>query len=228
MPRTIAIGDIHGCSLALDAILAAIDPRADDTLVTLGDYVDRGLDSRGVLDRLIALKGRCRLVPLIGNHDKMFLDAIEPPGKATLSGFEGRSLWMAVGGVATLQSYDVEDPSAIPRAHIDFLRRCRRSFETGTHIFVHANYDPARPLAEQIDGLLLWESLRDLTPGPHVSGKVAIVGHTSQKSGEILDLGYLKCIDTYCYGGGWLTALDVDSGRVWQADEAGRMRASPR
>lgn len=59
-PRVVAIGDIHGCAVALRALLKAIDPRPDDTIVTLGDYVDRGLDSKGVLDELIALAGRCR------------------------------------------------------------------------------------------------------------------------------------------------------------------------
>ena len=71
---------------------------------------------------------------------------------------------------------------------------------------------------------LLWESLKVRQPGPHCSGKTAIVGHTSQKSGEILDLGHLKCIDTWCYGDGWLTALDVETGRVWQANKKGRIR----
>ena len=71
---------------------------------------------------------------------------------------------------------------------------------------------------------LLWESLKVRQPGPHCSGKTAIVGHTSQKSGEILDLGHLKCIDTRCYGEGWLTAMDVESGQVWQADKNGRLR----
>jgi serine/threonine protein phosphatase 1 len=58
----------------------------------------------------------------------------------------------------------------------------------------------------------------------HVSGKTVIVGQTSRKRGEILDLGQLKCIDTYCYGGGWLTALEVYTGEVWQADREGNMR----
>jgi hypothetical protein len=62
------------------------------------------------------------------------------------------------------------------------------------------------------------------TPGPHDSGKAVLVGHTSQKGGRILDLGHLKCIDTYCHGGGWLTALDVQTGEVWQADRQGNMR----
>jgi serine/threonine protein phosphatase 1 len=70
-----------------------------------------------------------------------------------------------------------------------------------------------------------WLSLRDWVPPPHVSGKTAIVGHTAQRSGEILDLGYLKCIDTWCYGGGWLTALEVNTGQVWQADAQGNLRS---
>ena len=218
-PRTIALGDIHGCSAALDALVAVIDLRPEDTLVTLGDTIDRGLDSRGVLDRLIVLKDRCRLVPLMGNHDRMLLDAL-----ADRDG-RGRALWMGCGGVATLRSYgDVDDPRQIPAEHIRFLRSCRLFFETETHLFVHANYQADRPLAGQPEGVLLWQSLRDAEPGPHLSGKAAIVGHSSQKTGEVLDLGYLKCIDTYCYGGKWLTALDVDSGRLWQADARGKMR----
>src|SRR4029453_4765190 len=71
--RTIAIGDIHGCAAALGALVAAIEPTADDTLVALGDYVDRGPNSRGVLDELLALAKRCRLVPLLGNHEIMLL-----------------------------------------------------------------------------------------------------------------------------------------------------------
>ena len=73
-PRTIAIGDIHGCSAALDALIAAIRPRPDDVIVTLGDYIDRGPDSQGVLEPLIDLGRRCRLIPILGNHDQMLLD----------------------------------------------------------------------------------------------------------------------------------------------------------
>ena len=68
-PRTIAIGDIHGCSAAFDAILEAIRPRPDDCIVTLGDYINRGPDSRGVIETLVKLKDHCLLVPLLGNHD---------------------------------------------------------------------------------------------------------------------------------------------------------------
>jgi serine/threonine protein phosphatase 1 len=79
-------------------------------------------------------------------------------------------------------------------------------------------------MGEQRGPALRWKALRDAIPEPHSSGKTVIVGHTSQKSGEILDLGHVKCIDTYCYGGGWLTALDVQTAEVWQADREGNSR----
>ena len=71
-----------------------------------------------------------------------------------------------------------------------------------------------------------WQWLKLGIPGPHVSGKTAIVGHSSQKSGEVLNLGHLVCIDTYCWGGGWLTALDTTSGQTWQVNCEGRFRTS--
>ena len=77
MPRTIAIGDIHGCSVAFAALLESIDPQSDDTIVTLGDYVDRGIDSKGVIELLIALGDRCHFVPLLGNHEEMMVGARE-------------------------------------------------------------------------------------------------------------------------------------------------------
>jgi hypothetical protein len=103
------------------------------------------------------------------------------------------------------------------------IKGCRDYFETVRHIFAHAYYEPDRPLHEQPWGGLRWASLPPV-PARHRSGKVAIAGHTPQKTGEILDLGYLKCIDTFCHGGGWLTALEVGTGKVWQANLAGKMR----
>jgi serine/threonine protein phosphatase 1 len=220
MPRrTIAIGDIHGCSAALAALIDAIDPRPDDVLVTLGDYINRGPDSRGVFDLLIGLGRRCRLVPLLGNHDQMLLEA--------RSGLHPTT-WLGMGGLATLDSYGPgRDLDLIPDDHYTFLEGCLDFYETDTHIFVHANYFPDIPMDEQEVVMLRWESLRDMTPGPHDSGKTVIVGHTSQKGGEILDLGHLVCIDTYCHGDGWLTALDVMTGQVWQANRDGELRTGP-
>jgi serine/threonine protein phosphatase 1 len=215
--RTIAVGDIHGCSKALDALIEVIRPRIGDTIVTLGDYIDRGPDSRGVIDRLIELGHRCHLVPLMGNHEEMLFEALE--GSFPLEYFLG------VGGDATLDSYGPgRDLSLIPEDHIHFLKGCLDFHETDAHFFAHAGYDPDLPMAEQDGGMLRWNSLRDMTPGPHESGKVVIVGHTSQEGGEILDLGHLICIDTFCHGGGWLTALDVGTGEVWQANQLGKVR----
>jgi serine/threonine protein phosphatase 1 len=216
MPRTIAIGDIHGCSVALAALLESIDPQQDDTIVPLGDYVDRGIDSKGVIDLLISLDDRCRLVPLLGNHEEMML--------GTREGRSDFRFWMNCGGITCLDSYGSTGRiELIPDDHFAFLESCRTSFETDRHLFLHANYQPDVPIKDQDIHTLRWLSLRDyVPPSRHCSGKTVIVGHTPQP--EILDLGYLKCIDTNCCKGGWLTALDMDSGQVWQVDERGEAR----
>ncbi len=218
--RTIAIGDIHGCLPALQALLTAVDPQPDDTVVTMGDYVDRGPDSPGVIDELIALDARCRYRPLLGNHDEMLLDICS--GQTGLL-----SEWVLFGGDATLTSYGGRVPHGVPPEHVEFLKSCRYYFETETHFFVHGTYLAELPLEKQPTDVMLWQSLRERRPGPHCSGKTAVVGHTAQKQGDILDLGYLICIDTCCYGAGWLTALDVTSGQVWQANKAGHLRERP-
>jgi len=216
-PRLLAVGDIHGCLPALETLLATVQPQPDDTLVALGDYVDRGPKSREVIERLIQLQRQCRLIPLLGNHDQMMLMVHDGQRELYID-------WLLFGGSATMQSYGIEDAQDLPAAHVDFLRSCRLFHETERHFFVHGNYQAELPLDQQPNEAVMWESLKARRPGPHISGKIAIVGHSSQKSGEILDLGYLKCIDTWCYGNGWLTALDVESGQVWQADKDGRLR----
>ena len=221
MPRTIAISDIHGCLAALDKLLELIDPQPQDTLVGMGDYVDRGPQSRGVLERLMSLEGQTHLVPLLGNHDEMMLAVCE--GREDLA-----ADWLVFGGEATLASYGAASAADVARqfpAHLDFIRRCRLFYETPRHFFVHGNYVAELPLDQQPRQTLLWKSLKCGPPGPHGSGKTAIVGHTAQKNCEVLDLGYLKCIDTRCYGAGWLTALEPETGRLWQVDKEGRGRA---
>jgi serine/threonine protein phosphatase 1 len=216
-PRTIAVGDVHGCSKALKAVIEAIKPARDDTVVMLGDYVNRGPDSRGVLDVLADLRGRCRLVPILGNHDEMLLQARSwfprsaPP--------EGSDLDRAHHG----RDWGRELPKLSP-ANLAFLESCVPYFETDAYIFVHAAYDPALPMSRQPASLLRWHSLRDGVPRPHYSGRKVIAGHTSQKDGKILNLGHIVCIDTHCHGGGWLTALDVHKAKVWQADRGGKLR----
>jgi serine/threonine protein phosphatase 1 len=133
--------------------------------------------------------------------------------------------WLQYGGVETLDSYMFAgDMSVIPKSHHDFFDAMVDYYENDSHIFLHANYDPAKPLEALSVAELRWMKLTDVTPDRHHSGKRAILGHTHDRGGEIFDIGHLVCIDTYCYGGGWLTALDVDSGEVWQTDMDGRLR----
>jgi serine/threonine protein phosphatase 1 len=218
--RILAVGDIHGCLTALDALLARVAPAPDDLLITLGDYVDRGPDSARVLDRVIALYAGGRLVPLRGNHDVMLVNA--------RAGVDCR-LWLGCGGRQTLASYGVAFPesgdlSAVPASHWVFLEEHLRDwYETERHFFVHASAYPDLPLDEQPAYLLHWEKLVD--PVEHCSGKVMVCGHTKQHSGRPLDLGTTICIDTGAYEErGWLTCLDVVNGRYWQANQRGQTR----
>jgi serine/threonine protein phosphatase 1 len=215
--RVIAIGDVHGCADALRLLIEKIDVQPDDTIIPLGDCIDRGPKSKQVIDDLLALSGRCQLVPILGNHEEMMLGYLE--------GRIQEDDWLECGGAATLASYETAQPTVdVPKEHIEFIRSWHDYYETSSHFFVHASYEPQRPLHEQHWRSLRWHSLRSSVPAMHTSGRTAIVGHTSQKDGEILDLGYLTCIDTYCWGGGWLTALDATTGQVWQADRNGRLR----
>jgi serine/threonine protein phosphatase 1 len=220
--RTLAIGDIHGCLAALDLLLARVEVRPDDRLIALGDYVDRGPDSRGVLDRVIKLHETGQLIALRGNHDAMMLDARKA---------YGRGMWLAVGGRETLQSYGVAFPEAfnitdVPDRHWRFLEDDLRDwYEIDTHFFVHAGVYYDIPLDEQPEDVLLWEKLHE--PLPHVSGKVMVCGHTKQKSGVPLNLGHAVCIDTGVYEpDGWLTCLDVRTGQYWQANQRGQTLTS--
>lgn len=215
--RTIAIGDIHGCAHALDAVLDTIQPRHDDLIICLGDVIDSGRDTAAAIERLLKLQHECRLVCLMGNHEEMLLGALENE--------QLRESWFMLGGIDTLNSYRFgAGIDVIPREHIEFIRSFRDSYETADHVFVHANYEPDLPLAQQPVHTLRWSLLDDPHPRPHCSGKKVIVGHTEQKSGEILDLGSVICIDTYCRAYGWLTALEVETGQVWQASRWGSLR----
>jgi serine/threonine protein phosphatase 1 len=141
--RTLAIGDIHGCSRAFDALLQEVVLQPDDLVVTLGDYVDRGPDSKGVLDRLLQLRSRARLVALKGNHDVMMLAARDSP--------EYFESWLGCGGKEALESYRAKDDwetfaASIPPEHWRFLDNdCVAYHETNAHFFVHANAYPDPP-----------------------------------------------------------------------------------
>ncbi|KLU03944.1 serine/threonine protein phosphatase [Rhodopirellula islandica] len=212
--RLIAIGDIHGCNAALQAVLAAINPQPNDILVTLGDVVDRGPDSKGAVDTLLQCGQQTQLVALQGNHEEMMLNV--------LRGSESHHSWLRYGGVETLDSYGFDGGlDFLPEAHRAFFESLGDYFVYEDYFFTHAAYDPALPLEEQTVEMLRWHSLRQGVPEPHHSGKTAFVGHTANHEGQILDVGHLVCLDTHCYGGGCLTAMDVRTRQTWQANQDG-------
>jgi serine/threonine protein phosphatase 1 len=217
--RVLAIGDIHGCSRALDRLLTVVAPQPEDLVVTLGDYVDRGPDSSGVIARMLKLKGRCRHIALRGNHEVMML--------AARAGGDKEREWLRCGGRVALRSYSVLGDAGklvdVPDEHWHFLEQdCVDWYETETHFFVHANAYPDLAVHEQPEYMLFWEPFH--RPARHESGKVMVCGHTPQKSGWPRNLGHAVCLDTWVYGRGWLSCLDVTTGRLWQANQAGQQR----
>lgn len=217
MPRLFAIGDIHGCASALEALIKQMSPKQDDIVVTLGDYVDRGPDSKGVIDQLIRLAKQTQMVGILGNHEEMMMDVI--------SGSMSHQNWLRYGGVDTLESYGFDgNLDFLPPDHDEFLHALGDYFEHGDFFFTHGCYDAETPLIHQDPRVLRWQSLRDGVPQPHVSGKTAVVGHTANHQGEIVDFGHLICLDTCCYGGGWLTAMEMNSRQVFQTNQDGEVR----
>jgi hypothetical protein len=129
--RTLAIGDVHGSLAALETLASALCLNKDDTLVMLGDYVDRGPDSRGVVEYLLALRGRVNLVALLGNHEIAMMDSRRDRKML--------AQWVALfGGEATLASYGATSLAEVPRGPWEFFKSCRPYYETDTDFFVHA------------------------------------------------------------------------------------------
>ena len=143
-----AIGDVHGCARTLDALLGELALTPDDTLVFVGDYVDRGPDSRGTIARLIELEGASEAgtgphaIFLRGNHDQMMLNHANGGGD-----FE---LWRTNGGLATLASYEAAGDRSILPEHVAFLERTQLAFDTRHAVFVHAGLDPSMTVAQNL------------------------------------------------------------------------------
>lgn len=221
MSRLIAIGDVHGCDRALAALLEWIQPTADDTIVQLGDLIDRGPNACEVIDLMITSSAQCHVVQILGNHEELMFDALVDA--ANLPG------WLRNGGDMTLRSYGwsrADSLDSLPKLleHVEYLKSAVSYYETEDHVFIHAGFFHDQPWDRQSNLVLRWRAtMRGITQ-PHMSGKTVICGHTAQKSGEILELDRVRCIDTNCFRGGWLTAVDVTTNQIWQIDRLGRIR----
>lgn len=215
--RLIAVGDVHGCVHALETLLDAIQLTSDDTLVFLGDLIDQGRDSAAVLDKVIELQGRCHVVLIEGNHEEMLLTAS--------SSEKALRYWEDCGGMNTLNSYRFGGTmKEIPAAHWALLATGLPYYETDSFILTHASYLPDVSMPEQPTYQLRWALFEPDDIRPHESGKTVVVGHTEQREGEILDLGFVLCIDTACWRYGWLTAMELHTRTVWQASRWGVLR----
>ncbi len=213
MERIFAIADIHGCLDKLRALMEKIRPdRERDRIVFIGDYIDRGPDSRGVVDYVIDLRDRFgRVVCLMGNHERMFLDY-------HLYGKDG-DLFLMNGGDTTLLSYGMEETPAgkrarVPEEHLRFFEDLLPYYESEGYIFVHAGLRPHVPLEEQIPEDLLWiryafiRSCQDF-------GKIVVFGHTPFPE-PLIDFNKIG-IDTGAVYGGKLTCIELPAMNLYQA-----------
>lgn len=225
--RVYAIGDVHGRLDLLDALLARIDAEeagagpVRSTIIFLGDLIDRGPNSAGVVARALALEESGRAVRFImGNHEEVFLAALE--------GREGAMrLFTRIGGEQTLGSYGIDEDAflaasydelveqaqaRVPAAHRAFLESFEDQIEVGDYLFVHAGIRPGVPLAEQAASDLRW--IRDdflNHAGEH--GRIVVHGHTITEAVE--ERSNRIGIDTGAFASGRLTALGLEGSRRW-------------
>jgi serine/threonine protein phosphatase 1 len=237
--RVFAIGDIHGRNDLLELMLdkirdnAAANP-ARNALIFLGDYIDRGPDSRAVVQNLLALKlTDWELVFLRGNHEQAFLDFLEDPASYRA--------WRGYGAPETLLSYGVRPPRfdgdkdfvaardelllKCPVAHIDFFKSLRYMYEEGDYLFVHAGIRPGVALHRQSERDLLW--IRDeFLEFEGLTDRVIIHGHTPSE--RPVRKANRLCLDTGAYITGRLTAvvLEGDEGSFLSATLSEQLNAA--
>lgn len=207
---TFAIGDVHGHRDMLADLLCRVDGASGGEphrIVCLGDYVDRGPASAGVIALLRerqARAGRGRFVCLKGNHEDMLLRA----GRNALD----EMLWLENGGDGCLASFGVPRTADLPEDVVTWIEACPTYFENASHAFVHAGLDPARDRLDQSDEDRLW--IREaFLAGDHDFGRFVVHGHTPQRDGRPDLRRHRVNLDTAAAYGGPLTAAIFESGR---------------
>ena len=167
--RLVAIGDIHGDIAKLNSLLDKLDLTKDDTVVFLGDYIDRGENSKEVIERLLRLSKETNCIFLMGNHEEMLLKCVRTKNENDMA------VWFMEGGLATYNSYGNVDE--IFKLHKDFFKQLRTYYLTEDYLFVHAGIRPDKTLEEQEKFDMLW--IRDnFIYAKHKLKQKVIFGHT--------------------------------------------------
>jgi serine/threonine protein phosphatase 1 len=212
------IGDIHGCSDELRRVLDSLALTQGDTLVFLGDYIDRGPDSSGVVSYLLAFQKsspEIAFVFLRGNHEDMLLSFLGLGG-------EHGDMFLVNGGRTTLESYGLatqqpsrqEALSAIPAEHLAFYKQLVSYHVMDCFLCVHAGINPQKSLAEQTEEELLW--IRNtFIYRSHPLPYTVLFGHTPQPT-VFYDLPYKVGLDTGLVYGNMLTCLELDEKVLYQ------------
>lgn len=206
MALTYAVGDIHGSLAKMQALVAACRQHAEGRpmqFVFLGDYIDRGPDSAGVIRAMMDLQEELqeRLIALKGNHEAWVL--------AALDGVAPERGWIFNGGAYTLRSYGVGAASDLPLEHVQWMRALRLSYDDGRRLFVHAGVNPDKPLDGQDEHDLLWIREPFLTDGRDY-GRLVVHGHTPLETAEPELRSNRLNLDTAAVFGGPLTAAAFD------------------
>ena len=217
MNKIFAIGDIHG---RLDKLLSLmgkipIDP-VNDTLVFIGDYIDRGSDGPAVVDYVLGLRKRfSKVICLCGNHESMLLHYLEGIDEA---------MYVQNGGLATLKAYGISPSdnlkkrkAKIPIEHLRFYESLKLYYETEDYIFVHAGLYPGVPLAEQSSQDLLWVR-QEFIDSDYDFGKRVIFGHTPMKEPMITENKIN--IDTGAVYGGRLSCLELPAVKFYSVQDS--------
>ena len=213
MDKIFAIGDIHGCLAKLERLVAIIDfDKGRDILLFIGDYIDRGPDSRGVVDYVLDLREKVRnVICLRGNHEQMLLNY--------LCHGRDRDLFLFNGGRATLSSYGFRDATdrkkiVLPDDHMEFFQSLLPWYETDDYIFVHAGLRPGIPLDKQSPEDLMWIRY-EFIDSSHDFGRVVVFGHTHMAE-PLMEANKIG-IDTGAVYGGSLTCVALPEKEIYQA-----------
>ena len=217
--RTFIVGDLHGCPDEPAILLQHLEKEEglaeEDVVIFLGDYIDRGPDSKAVIDLMLDFKMRFPQTRFLkGNHEDMMLDFL---------GFGGNlgQAFLYNGGLETIQSYGIsvfspptEMVNALPPEHFQFFRELESVIDVAQFLCVHAGFNPQNPLDQQTDNDAFW--IRDeFLNHPHDFGKTVVFGHTPHQE-IFVHLPYKIGLDTGLVFGNKLSCLELSSGTVYQ------------